>query len=58
MGDRPRFYSARTINKLKGQVTMLFITHQIPSGLQVDEAFGFDRQSHATTVGVVANEKE
>lgn len=23
---------AKTINKLKGKVTMLFITHQIPSG--------------------------
>ncbi len=28
---------ARTINKLKGTVTMLFITHQIPQGLKVDE---------------------
>ena len=28
---------ARTINKLKGKVTMLFITHQIPRGLMVDE---------------------
>jgi subfamily B ATP-binding cassette protein HlyB/CyaB len=28
---------AKTINQLKGQVTMLFITHQIPRGLQVDE---------------------
>ncbi len=28
---------ARTINKLKGKVTMLFITHQIPRGLAVDE---------------------
>jgi len=28
---------ARTINKLKGKVTMLFITHQVPRGLQVDE---------------------
>lgn len=28
---------ARTINKLKGKVTMLFITHQIPKGLQVDD---------------------
>jgi subfamily B ATP-binding cassette protein HlyB/CyaB len=25
---------AKTINKLKGQVTMLFITHQIPRGLK------------------------
>lgn len=28
---------AKTINTLKGKVTMLFITHQIPRGLQVDE---------------------
>ncbi|MEZ5615811.1 MAG: peptidase domain-containing ABC transporter [Rhodocyclaceae bacterium] len=32
---------AQTINHLKGQVTMLFITHQIPKGLQVDEVFSF-----------------
>jgi subfamily B ATP-binding cassette protein HlyB/CyaB len=30
---------ARTINRLKGKVTMLFITHQVPRGLQVDEVF-------------------
>ncbi|GAB4181643.1 MAG: hypothetical protein Fur0039_26470 [Rhodocyclaceae bacterium] len=28
---------ARTINELKGQVTMLFIAHQLPKGLEVDE---------------------
>lgn len=28
---------ARTINKLKGKATMLFIAHQLPRGLQVDE---------------------
>ncbi|MCL2344812.1 MAG: peptidase domain-containing ABC transporter [Desulfobulbus sp.] len=28
---------AQTINRLKGKVTLLFITHQIPRGLQVDE---------------------
>ena len=28
---------AKTINAIKGQVTMLFITHQLPKGLQVDE---------------------
>lgn len=32
---------AKTINKFKGKVTMIFITHQIPRGLQVDEAFSF-----------------
>ena len=32
---------AQTINKLKGKVTMIFITHQIPKGLQVDEVINF-----------------
>lgn len=27
---------AKTVNALKGKVTMIFITHQMPSGLQVD----------------------
>jgi subfamily B ATP-binding cassette protein HlyB/CyaB len=48
---------ARTINKLKGQVTMLFITHQIPRGLQVDEVFGFGEEGHMTRMGVVEDEK-
>ncbi len=48
---------AKTINKLKGQVTMIFITHQIPRGLQVDEVFSFggDHQ-HTTKVEVVGEE--
>ncbi len=29
---------AQTVNKLKGKVTILFIAHQLPKGLQVDEA--------------------
>ena len=33
---------AETINRLKGQVTIIFITHQIPKGLWVDEVFRFD----------------
>jgi subfamily B ATP-binding cassette protein HlyB/CyaB len=32
---------AHTINKLKGKVTMLFITHQLPKALQVDEVINF-----------------
>lgn len=47
---------AKTINKLKGQVTMLFITHQIPRGLQVDEVFSFGDERHTTKVGVVGEE--
>jgi subfamily B ATP-binding cassette protein HlyB/CyaB len=34
---------AKTVNSLKGKVTMLFITHQVPRGLQVDEVFSFAR---------------
>ncbi len=29
---------ARTVNALKGKVTILFITHQVPKGLRVDDA--------------------
>jgi subfamily B ATP-binding cassette protein HlyB/CyaB len=32
---------ARTVNQLKGKVTMLFIAHNLPRGLQVDEVFTF-----------------
>ena len=32
---------AHTVNKLKGKVTMLFITHQLPKALQVDEVLKF-----------------
>jgi ABC-type bacteriocin/lantibiotic exporter with double-glycine peptidase domain len=28
---------ARTINQLKGKVTILFIAHRVPKGLQVDQ---------------------
>lgn len=44
---------ARTINKLKGQVTMLFITHQIPRGLQVDEVFSLGGHQGAVRMEVV-----
>ena len=47
----------RTINKLKGQVTMLFITHQIPRGLQVDEVFSFGEELQMTKVEVVGEER-
>ena len=47
---------ARTINTLKGTVTMIFITHQIPKGLQVGEVFSFDGPPQATKVDVVENE--
>ena len=48
---------AKTINKLKGKVTMIFIMHQIPRGLQVDEVFSFGSDSqHSTRVEVVGED--
>ena len=37
---------AQTVNKLKGKVTILFITHQLPKGLQVDEAVVLGKDSN------------
>ena len=34
---------AKTINALKGKVTMIFITHAMPKALQVDEVFHIQR---------------
>ncbi|NLW80181.1 MAG: peptidase domain-containing ABC transporter [Desulfovibrionales bacterium] len=33
---------AATVNSLKGQATVIFITHQVPTGLQADELFRFE----------------
>ena len=41
---------------VKGKVTMLFITHQIPRGLQVDEVFSMGEDRPATRVEVVGEE--
>ena len=46
---------AKTINKLKGSVTMLFITHQIPRGLLVDEVIELGSQPR--TIGLVEEEQ-
>jgi subfamily B ATP-binding cassette protein HlyB/CyaB len=32
---------AHTVNQLKGKVTLLFIAHQLPRGLKVDEVLQF-----------------
>lgn len=50
-------YFAKTINKLKGRVTMLFITHQVPRGLQVDEVFSFGGSHQAMKMEVVEDER-
>ncbi len=41
---------AKTINALKGQVTMLFITHQLPKGLQIDEVVKIAPETGNTAV--------
>lgn len=46
---------AHTINKLKGKVTMLFITHQIPRGLQVDEVLSFGVHQQPTRMEVIGD---
>ncbi len=38
---------AQTINKLKGKVTILFITHQLPKSLQVDDVVKLSSQASA-----------
>lgn len=47
---------ARTINKLKGKATMLFIAHQLPKGLQVDEVVTLGE--HGAKVAVVQEKKD
>jgi subfamily B ATP-binding cassette protein HlyB/CyaB len=42
---------AQTVNRLKGKVTMIFITHQVPKGLQVDEVVNM--AGHETQVSLV-----
>jgi subfamily B ATP-binding cassette protein HlyB/CyaB len=49
---------ARTINALKGKVTMLFITHAIPRGLRLDEAVHLTAQGAKTIKSVMADTKE
>ncbi|ADL55456.1 peptidase domain-containing ABC transporter [Gallionella capsiferriformans] len=40
---------AGTVNKLKGRVTMLFITHQLPKALLVDEVLTFGQPESGAT---------
>ena len=42
---------AQTINRLKGKVTMIFITHQVPKGLQMDEVVNMGQ--HAMQMSLV-----
>ncbi len=56
---------AKTINTLKGRVTMIFITHQIPKGLHVDEVIALGghgepgaRMGVVTDAGQTGNESK
>jgi subfamily B ATP-binding cassette protein HlyB/CyaB len=40
---------ARTVNQLKGMVTIIFIAHQLPRGLKVDEVVQFTPKAAAKT---------
>ncbi len=48
---------AQTVNKLKGKVTILFITHQLPKGLNVDEAvlLGKDKKNQSEQLATTKN---
>jgi subfamily B ATP-binding cassette protein HlyB/CyaB len=46
---------AHTVNQLKGKVTMLFIAHQLPRGLAVDEVFTLTAEK-AKQMRVVEND--
>ena len=48
---------AKTINRLKGMVTMIFITHQVPRGLQVDEVFSFGSDQHTKKMEVMEEKR-
>jgi len=42
---------AQTLNRLKGNVPMIFITDQVPKGLQVDEGVNMGAACHAHEFG-------
>jgi len=43
---------AKTVNRLKGKVTMIFITHQLPKGLQVDSVITLgERETRMSLMG-------
>jgi subfamily B ATP-binding cassette protein HlyB/CyaB len=46
---------ARTVNQFRGRVTMLFITHQLPRGLQVDSVVTLGQWG--TRMGVVGEDR-
>jgi len=51
---------ARTVNQLKGKVTILFVAHAIPRGLDVDEVlqFGATVQAGDTKQTSISNARQ
>ncbi len=49
---------AQTINRLKGKVTTIFITHQLPKALQVDEAILLGKENVVTENEVAMTESQ
>jgi subfamily B ATP-binding cassette protein HlyB/CyaB len=47
---------ARTVNHFRGRVTMLFVTHQLPKGLQVDSVVTLGQWG--TRMGVVGDDRK
>ena len=47
---------ARTVNQFRGRVTMIFIAHQLPRGLQVDAAITLG--PHETRMSVVGEDRK
>jgi ATP-binding cassette, subfamily B, bacterial HlyB/CyaB len=48
---------AQTVNQLKGKVTILYIAHQLPRGLQVDEVFTLGAEK-ATQIRLVEEQAQ
>ena len=48
---------SQTVNKLKGMATVLFIAHQLPKGLAVDEVFALSAEK-ASQMRVVEEERQ
>ncbi len=49
---------AQTVNKLKGKVTILFITHQLLKGLRVDEAVILGKENLQTQLSSIQKGQE
>jgi len=49
---------ARTINALRGKVSMLFITHQLPKSLQVDEVIKIGEKRLSVVTASVSESRE